>query len=217
MVTNLLCAPLLILLTNVDGLYNCDPRTNPAAEVLATVPVIDQSVTDMAGASKSALGTGGMRSKLRAALLTTAAGEAVIMANGSQDGILDRIFAGEPVGTLFLPHTEDVPAWKRWVGYTARPQGRLVIDAGACRAVVERGRSLLAVGVKAVEGDFRKGDVVSVCDETGQEVARGLCNYSSADAEKIRGKSKEQIVGLLGALPYEELVHRDNLVVMIAG
>jgi glutamate 5-kinase len=103
MVTNLLRAPLLVLLTNVDGLYAGDPRTNPAAELLATVPHIDQSVTDLAGASKSDLGTGGMRSKLRAARLATAAGEAVVMANGSIDGILDHIFAAEPVGTLFLP------------------------------------------------------------------------------------------------------------------
>lgn len=213
MVTNLLCAPLLVLLTNVNGLYNSDPRANPAAEIVATVPVIDHSVTEMAGASKSHLGTGGMRSKLRAAHLATTAGEAVIMANGSEDGILDRIFAAEPIGTLFLPHGEDVPAWKRWVGYTARPQGKLIVDDGARRAVVERGRSLLAVGVKAVDGDFRKGDVISICDETGHEVARGLCNYGSLDAEKIRGKSKEQIGAILGAVPYEEMVHRDNLVV----
>ncbi len=213
MVTNLLCAPLLVLLTNVNGLYNCDPRANPNAEIVGTVPVIDHSVTEMAGASRSHLGTGGMRSKLRAALLATTAGEAVIMANGSQDGVIDRIFAGEPVGTLFLPRGEDVPAWTRWGGYTARPQGKLLLDDGARRAVVERGRSLLAVGVKAVEGDFRKGDIISICDETGREVARGLCNYGSLDAEKIRGKSKDQVAAILGAVPYEEMVHRDNLVV----
>jgi glutamate 5-kinase len=216
MVTNLLRAPLLVLLTNVDGLYAGDPRTNPTAELLRTVPHIDQSVTDMAGSSKSVLGTGGMRSKLRAARLATAAGEAVVMANGSLDGILDRVFAAEPVGTLFLPHGQDVLSWKRWVGYTARPKGRFVIDAGACRAVVQQGRSLLPVGVKEVHGDFHKGDVVSVCDETGQEVARGLSNYSAADADRLRGRSTEQIATLLGAVPYAELVHRDNLVVTAA-
>lgn len=213
MVTNLLRAPLLVLLTNVDGLYADDPRANPAAELLHTVPHIDESVTGMAGASKSELGTGGMKSKLRAARLATAAGESVVMANGSLDGILDRVFAGEPVGTLFLPHGQDVPSWKRWVGYTARPTGKLVVDAGAQRALLEQGKSLLPVGVKAVEGEFRKGDVVSVCGETGQEIARGLSNYSSADADRIRGRSREQIVALLGSVPYPELVHRDNLVV----
>ena len=216
MVTNLLQAPLLVLLTNVDGLYSDDPRVNPAAELVATVPHIDRTVTDLAAPTKSALGTGGMRSKLRAARLATAAGEAVVMANGSLDGILDRVFAGEPVGTLFLPHGQDVPAWKRWVGYTARPKGKLVVDAGARRAVVETGRSLLAVGVKAIEGEFGKGDVVSICDESGVELARGLTNYSSTDLDRIRGLNTDQIAAVFsGSVPYAELVHRDNLVVVL--
>ncbi|HVL10924.1 MAG TPA: glutamate 5-kinase [Gemmata sp.] len=214
MVTNLLRAPLLVLLTNVNGLYSDDPGTNPDARLLATVPAIDKSVTELAAATQSALGTGGMRSKLRAARLATAAGEAVIMANGSQDGILDRVFAAEPVGTLFLPHGDDVPAWKRWVGFTARPKGTLRIDAGARRALVEQGKSLLPVGVTAVEGEFGKGDVVSIHDPDGAEVARGLSNYSSADAAKLRGKPTDQIATLLGSVPYHELVHRDNLVVV---
>ncbi len=208
MVANLLRAPLLVLLTNVDGLYSGDPRANPDAKLLATVPHIDASISEMAGASKSDLGTGGMTSKLKAARLATAAGEAVIMANGSLDGILDRIFAAEAVGTLFLPHGEDVPSWKRWVGYTARPKGTLVVDAGARRALVEQGKSLLPVGVTAVTGEFGKGDVVSICDESGVEVARGLSNYSSAEANRIRGQK--------GTFLYEELVHRDNLVVVEA-
>jgi glutamate 5-kinase len=153
-----------------------------------------------------------MRSKLRAARLATAAGEAVIMANGSVDGVLDRVFAAEPVGTLFLPHGQDVPAWKRWVGFTARPKGTLRIDDGARRAVAEQGRSLLPVGVTGVEGEFGKGDVLSVCDAAGKEVARGLSNYSSADALRIRGLQTEQIAAALGSVPYAELIHRDNLV-----
>jgi glutamate 5-kinase len=183
MVTNLLRAPLLVLLTNVDGLYSDDPRTNPAAELLATVPNIDHSVTKLAAETKSALGTGGMESKLKAARLATAAGEAVIMANGSQDGILDRIFAGEPVGTLFLPHGQDVPSRKRWFGFTARPKGLFRLDAGARQAVLE-GKSLLPIGVTAVEGEFGKGAVVSITDPEGTEIARGLSNYSSTDAQR---------------------------------
>jgi glutamate 5-kinase len=206
MVTNLLRAPLLVLLTNVDGLYSGDPRTDPEAKLLDTVPHIDGSVAGMAGSSTSDLGTGGMSSKLRAARLATAAGEAVIIANGSIDGILDRVFAAESAGTLFLPHGADVPSWKRWLGYTARPRGTLVIDAGARKAVVEQGKSLLPVGVLRTEGEFGKGDVISIRDETGTEVARGLSNYSSVDAERIRGQK--------ATLPYEELIHRDNLVVV---
>ncbi len=214
MVTNLLRAPLLVLLTNVNGLYYDDPTANPDAKLLSIVPNIDRSVTELAAVTKSALGTGGMTSKLKAARLATAAGESVIMANGSLDGILDRVFAGEPVGTLFLPHGEDVPAWKRWLGFTARPRGTLRIDAGAKRAVSELGRSLLPIGVTAVEGEFGKGDVVSIYDVDGIEIARGLCNYSSDDAARLRGKHTEQIASLLGNVPYPELVHRDNLVII---
>jgi glutamate 5-kinase len=214
LVTNLLRAPLLVLLTNVDGLYSDDPRTNPDAKLLTTVPFIDAAVTGLGAATKSVLGTGGMRSKLRAARLATAAGEAVIIANGSSDRILDRIFAAEPVGTLFLPHGDDIPAWKRWLGLTARPRGTLRIDAGAVRAIVNQGKSLLPVGVLTVEGEFGKGDVVAICDAAGVEIGRGLSNYSSVEAGRLCGKSTEQIVKLLGRVPYPELVHRDNLVVV---
>jgi len=156
-----------------------------------------------------------MRSKLRAARLATAAGESVLMANGNTPNILDALFAGEPVGTLFLPHGGTVPAWKRWLGFTARPRGRLIVDAGARRAVERGGRSLLPIGMVRVAGSFSKGDVVALCDAEGVEFARGLSNYSSADAERICGLRTEQIAEVLGTLPYEEVVHRDNLVVVV--
>jgi glutamate 5-kinase len=215
MVTNLLQAPLLILLTVVDGLYSADPGSDPTAKLLTTVPTIDSVVTDMAGAGRSALGTGGMRSKLRAARLATASGESVLMANGALPNILDRIFAAEPVGTLFLPHGGTLSAWKRWLGFTARPKGRLVVDAGARRAVQHQGRSLLAIGVVQVAGHFHKGDVVALHDAEGTEFARGLSNYSAADAGRICGLRTEQISEVLGGLPYEEMIHRDNLVVTV--
>jgi glutamate 5-kinase len=215
MVTNLLQAPLLVLLTVVDGLLNADPRLNPDAKVLTTVPNIDASIAEMAGPSRSSLGTGGMRSKLRAARLVAAAGESVVIANGTQPDILDRIFAGEPVGTLFLPHGNTVPAWKRWLGYTAQTKGRLLVDAGARQAVENKGRSLLPIGVTAVTGSFGKGDIVALVDPAGVEFARGLTNYSAADAGKICGLRTEQIAHVLGKLPYEEIVHRDNMVVIV--
>ena len=215
MVTNLLQAPLLVLLTNVDGLYTSDPTAHSEAQLLTTVPQIDGAVMDMAGGSQSVLGTGGMRSKIRAARLATAAGESVIMANGTQPGILDAIFAGEQVGTLFLPHGTTVPAWKRWVGYTARPKGHLLVDAGARQAVQHKGRSLLPIGIVSVHGAFGKGDVVSLCDPEGIEFARGLTNYAAADIGRILGLRTEQIAEVLGAVPYAEVVHRDNLVVIV--
>ena len=135
------------------------------------------------------------------------------MANGSIDGILDRIFAAEPVGTLFLPHGDSMPAWKRWLGYTAQPKGTFTLDDGAVKAVTVKGRSLLPVGVRGVTGDFSKGDVVSLCDASGHEFARGLSNYPATDATRIAGLKTEQIHAALGKLPYVELIHRDNLVV----
>jgi glutamate 5-kinase len=215
MVTNLLRASVLVLLTNVAGLYSADPEVDPDAKVVSTVPYIDPEVFGMAGSSRSALGSGGMRSKLRAARLATAAGESVIIADGSAPGILDRIMAGEPVGTLFLPHGSSLQSKKRWLGFTARPKGKLVTDAGARSAVQHGGRSLLPIGVVGVSGAFHKGDVVALCDAEGQEFARGLTNYSADDARKICGLRTEQVTEVLGSLPYEEVVHRDNLVVTV--
>jgi glutamate 5-kinase len=215
MVTNLLQAPLLILLTVVDGLCEADPNDDPTATPLATVPCIDSAIMAMAGDSRSSLGSGGMLSKLRAARLATAAGESVIIANGSRPGVLDAILAAEPVGTLFLPHRGAIPAWKRWLGFTARPKGRLIVDAGARNAVQEKGRSLLPIGVVQVTGSFHKGDVVALFDPKGTEFARGLTNYSAIDATRICGLRTEQIGRVLGTLPYEEVIHRDNLVVIV--
>jgi glutamate 5-kinase len=155
-----------------------------------------------------------MKSKLRAARLVTAAGESAIMANGAVPNILDRVFASEEVGTLFLPHGDDVPARDRWLGYTARPRGRMRVDGGARQAIEKHGKSLLPIGVVGVEGNFGKGDVVSICDQEFIEFARGLSNYSSADAERLRGLSSDQIERVLGKLPYVEMIHRDNLVVV---
>jgi glutamate 5-kinase len=214
MVTNLLQAPLLVLLSVVDGLCKTDPKRDPNAGIVSTVPFIDGEVMELAGRSRSTFGSGGMRSKLRAARLATAAGESVILANGAKPGILDAIFAAESVGTLFLPHGNTLPAWKRWVGYTAQPKGQLLVDQGADLAVVEKGRSLLAIGVVEVIGTFKKGDVVSITSCDGREIARGLTNYCSEDAVRICGLRKEQISEVLGGLPYEEIIHRDNLVLI---
>jgi glutamate 5-kinase len=222
LVTNLLQAPLLILLTVVDGLYSSDPAKVPESKPLTMVPSIDGAVIEMASDSRSSLGSGGMRSKLRAARLATMAGESVLIANGTRPGVLDALFAAELVGTLFLPHGGTVPAWKRWLGFAARPKGRLVVDAGARQAVQKKGRSLLPIGMVQVTGpageenvSFGKGDVVALCDTAGTEFARGLTNYSAADAKRICNLRTEQIGEVLGALPYEEVVHRDNLVVIV--
>jgi glutamate 5-kinase len=213
LVTHLLCAPLLILLTNVEGLYSDDPNTSPHAELLTTVERIDHQIKALAASTRSQLGTGGMQSKLRAAQQVTVAGGAVIVAHGRREGILDQLFQSEPLGTLFLPHGQDLPAWKRWLGFSVRPRGSLHIDAGACRALIEHRKSLLPVGVVHIRGSFAKGDLVAICGPDGQEIGRGLSNYSSHDAQRLCGLTSAQIVQRFGHLPYAEMVHRDNLVI----
>ncbi|MGF1581713.1 MAG: glutamate 5-kinase [Gemmataceae bacterium] len=215
MVTNLIQAPLLVLLSIVDGLFTADPKVDPAAKLLTTVPQIDEKIRAMAGDSQSLLGTGGMRTKIHAAHMVTSAGESVIMANGSSPQILDRLFQAEPVGTLFLPRRDSIAAWKRWVGYTARAKGTLVVDAGARTAIERNGKSLLPIGVIRITGKFDKGDVIQLCDPDEQEFARGLINYSSADTTKLAGLRTDQLWEVLGVVPYAELVHRDNLVVLV--
>jgi glutamate 5-kinase len=214
LVTNLIQAPLLILLTVVDGLYSADPNTDPNAFLVNTVKQIDREVLEKAGVTKSSLGSGGMKSKLKAARLATMAGESVIMANGAIPGVLDAIFSGEPVGTLFLAAKQNMAAWKRWLGWAARPLGKVLLDAGALSAVCSKGKSLLPIGVREVTGSFPKGAVISLCNLEGEEFGRGLSNYSASDIAKIAGKKSESIIELLGILPYEEIIHRDNLVII---
>lgn len=214
LVANLIQAPLLILLTNVDGLYSADPRDDPSAHLVPTVPNVD-AVLSMAGTGKSTLGTGGMKSKLKAARVATAAGGAVLMANGSVDGILDQLTGGEPVGTLFLPKNDTIPAKKRWLGFTAQPKGTITVDDGAARAIAEKGRSLLPVGVRKVDGTFGKGDVVRIVTIAGRELGRGLVNYPSEMASRLRGLNSEQMESVLGRIPYPELIHRDDLAIVM--
>ena len=214
LVTNLIQAPLLILLTVVDGLYSADPNTDPTASLVHTVKQINKDVLEKAGVTKSSLGSGGMKSKLKAARLATMAGESVIMANGSIPGVLDSIFAGELIGTLFLAAKQNMTAWKRWLGWAARPQGKIILDAGALVALCSKGKSLLPIGVASVSGSFHKGAVVSICNLEGEEYGRGLSNYSATDIAKIAGKKSDKIIELLGILPYEEVIHRDNLVII---
>lgn len=214
LVTNLIQAPLLILLTVVDGLYSADPNIDPTASLVHTVKQINKDVLEKAGVTKSSLGSGGMKSKLKAARLATMAGESVIMANGSIPGVLDSIFAGEQIGTLFLAAEQNMTAWKRWLGWAARPQGKIILDAGALVALSSKGKSLLPIGVASVSGTFHKGAVVSLCNLEGEEFGRGLSNYSASDIAKIAGKKSDKIIELLGILPYEEVIHRDNLVII---
>jgi glutamate 5-kinase len=215
MVTNLLRAPLLVLLSDVEGLYDRHPA-DPAAQVIPVVTRFDEAMREFnrqaAGPTAiNHLSRGGMASKLEAARLATTAGESVVIANGRRPNVLVEILAGQTVGTLFLAQGPTVTSRKRWIGLTAQPCGRLVLDEGAQQAVQRQGRSLLAVGVKRVEGIFQKGDVLALCGQDGQEFARGLSNYGSEELRRIAGQPRERIVQILGHCPYDEVVHRDNL------
>jgi glutamate 5-kinase len=217
MVTNLLRAPLLVVLSVVDGLYRTDPGSGGGGAGGAVIPLVanlDDEVLGLAGESRSTLGTGGMRSKLEAARLVTHAGGSVIIASGKRPEPLTRVLAGEAVGTLFLAKGATQAARKRWIGLTARPRGRLVVDDGACRALRTGTKSLLAIGVVEVVGDFEKGDVVGVYDTQGREFARGLSNYATADARQIQGLRTEQARRALGTALYDEVIHKDNLVLL---
>jgi glutamate 5-kinase len=214
MVTNLLQAPLLVILSVVDGLYRVQPGGLQPGEIVPVVAQIDEHVRALAGDGRSALGTGGMQSKLAAARRVTHAGGSVIIASGTQSEPLTRILSGAPVGTLFLAHGARHKARKRWIGLTARPRGHFVVDDGARHALESSAKSLLAIGILEVVGEFEKGDVVGIRDRAGSEFARGLTNYRSGDANRIRGLRTQEARHELGMAAYDEVIHRDNLMVL---
>jgi glutamate 5-kinase len=218
MVTNLLRAPLLVLLSDVDGLYDRHP-SEPGAQVIPVVTQLESAVRDfqrqtVVPGAPNHLSRGGMASKLEAARLAVSAGENVVIANGRLPNVLVDLLAGEAIGTLILAQGPAVTSRKRWIGLTAQPCGRLLLDAGAQQAIQHQGRSLLAIGVQRVEGNFQKGDVVSLCGGSDFEFARGLINYGSEELRRILGLPTERIVEVLGHRPYDEVIHRDNLAIL---
>ena len=215
MVTNLLQAELLIILSVVDGLYRTDPGAGqPGSGDAVSIVSHLEDVLDLAGDSRSSGGTGGMTSKLNAAGIVTRAGGSVIIASGKRANPLTTILSGEPVGTLFLPRGRTLAARKRWIGSTVKPRGQLVVDLGARKALESKDKSLLAIGVIDVVGEFGKGDVISIKDIDGVEFARGLTNYPAADVRQIKGLRTELIRQSIGHALYDEVVHRDNLVLI---
>jgi glutamate 5-kinase len=176
-----------------------------------TVEQFDERIDSFVRDKLTGMSKGGMASKLKAAKMVCSAGENVIIASGRTPGNLKRIVAGEEIGTLFLAQGKSTSPFKRWLGTSARPRGKLKLDAGAQKAISKDGRSLLAIGITHSEGEYQKGDLVSLCDATGREIARGLSNYSSTELEKIQGLKSDRIAQVLGHCPYEEVIHRDNM------
>lgn len=210
LVAGLIDASLLVLLTDQDGLFTDDPRKDPHARLVEELRPGDAPPrVGKAGP----WGTGGMESKVRAARQAADAGIAAVVANGAKPGVLAAVLAGEKAGTRFLPDGRPLDKRRQWLAFASKPAGRITVDAGARKALAEGGRSLLPSGVKALAGSFEAGAVVSLV-EAGREFARGLCNYSSRDLERIKGAKTADIEGLLGAKPADEVVHRDNLAVL---
>jgi glutamate 5-kinase len=214
LVANLVEADLLVLLTDQHGVFDADPRANPGAHLIPETTVNDPMLDVVAGESASGLGRGGMITKVRAARLAARSGTATVIASGAGEQVLGRIGAGASVGTLLMPVQEPDQARKRWLAGHLQVRGRLTLDEGAVRVLRDEGRSLLAVGVRAVSGAFSRGEVVSCVGPDGREVARGLVNYGVDDTRRIMGQPSNRIEAILGYVDEEELIHRDNLVLV---
>lgn len=214
LVTNLIEADLFICLTDVAGLYNGNPHTDPDSRPIFTITEVSPAIEAMVDEAKSALGTGGMHSKIRAAKMVAARGGSSFIGPGRQPNILQKLFAGAMIGTFFLPAKSKLPSRKHWIAYVLKPKGHLVLDDGACQAICRKGKSLLPSGILAVHGKFGPGDAVRCLDRQLKPVAVGLINYATADIELIKGVQTDQIEQMLGFKDSDEVMHRDNLVLL---
>lgn len=215
LVTNLVEADAFVILTDQKGLYTADPRKDPTAVFVAQAVAGDPALEKMAGGAASTLSKGGMITKILAAKRAARSGAATIIASGREKDVLIRLSQGEAIGTELSPRQAPMHARSQWLADHLRCEGRVILDAGAAAALLKRKTSLLPVGVKAVEGDFVRGDVVACTDEKGVEIARGLANYASSEIRMIKGKHTEEIEGVLGYCVQPEFIHRDNLVMTV--
>jgi glutamate 5-kinase len=214
LVANLIDADALIILTDKDGMYDANPDIDSNAKLISQAHASDSSLDTQAGTSTGALGRGGMQTKLEAARLASRSGCNTVIAGGRNQNILMRICSGETVGTFLSADKTPIAARKQWLAGQLQVKGTLVLDEGASRVLRQQGSSLLAVGVTAVKGRFTRGELVSCEDSSGIEVARGLVNYNSDETQLIQGKSTEEIITILGYCEDDELIHRDNLVLV---
>ena len=211
LVAALVGADLLLVLSDVDGVYTADPRQDSTAKLIDVITSIEEFAS-VAGGAGSTRGTGGMMTKFQAARIACKSGIPMIIAQGSQSGIIQDVVAGKSVGTLFLPESDRLNSRKQWLAFYHQPQGRIFVDDGARRALFEAGKSLLPIGITQVQGGFAAGDLVSVIDTGGREIGRGLSNFASDEIELIKGHRSDAIDKLLDRKDYDEVIHRDNLV-----
>ena len=214
LVTNLIEGDALAILTDQKGLYSADPRKDPAAKLVERGTAGDPALEAMAGGAGSAIAIGGMLTKILAAKRAARSGAHTAIAWGREPEVLARLFSGESVGTLLASNTARVAARKQWLADHLKPSGRIVLDEGAVKALGGGGKSLLAIGATAVEGSFGRGELVSVCDPAGREIARGLVNYAASETARILRRPSSEIEAILGYISEPELIHRDNLVLL---
>ncbi|WP_111498189.1 glutamate 5-kinase [Marinobacter bohaiensis] len=214
LVANLVEADGLVILTDQDGLFDRDPRKHPDAQLVDERLASDGELDAMAAGGAGMLGRGGMQTKVRAARLAARSGAFTVIVGGRLESVVQRLRDGEALGTLLLPEQERLAARKQWLASHLKTRGQLVLDAGAVRVLCKGGRSLLPVGVRSISGQFRRGEMVSCVDEAGREVARGLVNYDADEARAIAGRSSDRITEVLGYVSDEEVIHRDNLVIV---
>ncbi len=214
LVAGLIDADLLLILTDIDGLYSADPRSDPQAHLLSEVPIIDDRIWEMAGGVGSVRGTGGMRTKIQAADLATRSGTSVVIASGAAPDVILRVARSEPIGTRFPSAVSHLESRKRWLLAETARHSQLVVDAGAAAALIRKGKSLLPAGIVEVTGTFESGQTVRIYSQDGHEIARGLTQYSADDVRLICGLRSSQIAEILGYDYGPEVVHRDDMVVL---
>ncbi len=214
LVANLIEADALIILTDQAGLYTADPRKDTAAKLVATGQAGDEKLETMAGGAGSAIGRGGMLTKILAAKRAARSGAHTAIASGHEQDVLPRLMQGASIGTLLVAQSASLVARKQWLADHLQGSGKVILDAGAARALCNEGKSLLPIGVTEVQGEFERGAVVALLNQQGQDIARGLINYSAAEARRIAGHPSHEIEKILGYVDELELIHRDNLVLL---
>jgi glutamate 5-kinase len=215
MVASIVDADILIILSDIEGVYTDNPQTNPEAELIQEITDITPEIEALSGGPGSMRGTGGMYTKIQAGKIAVSSGVVMVIASGSKDGIVRRIIHGEDVGTIFLPKEHRLQIRKRWLAFGSRIYGAVIIDKGCEQAIVSDGSSLLAAGILEVSGKFEQGNTISIITLQGREIARGLANYSAQDVRRIKGLHTSEIADILGSKPYDEIIHRDNMVLLV--
>jgi glutamate 5-kinase len=214
MVASIVDADALIILSDVEGLYTANPAADPTASFIAEVTDITPAIEDLAGGPGSLHGTGGMYTKIQAAKIAVNSGVVMVIASGGRDGVVRDILGGGNIGTIFLPKVNRLHFRKRWLAFGARVRGAVTVDKG-CEKAILKGASLLAAGIKAVDGEFESGNTIRINTDEGREIARGIANYSAGEIRRIIGVHTNQIADILGGKPYDEVIHRDNLALLV--